>query len=166
MLPHFAWASLVPWVVAITAGGWCLGLGPGWAGLVLSGRPSPLPPGLAQVIEELRKLLSFYEKQEGEKLPFLGLALSSRKNLCIHPEVSAHTPPCPEPGAEGTFHPPGVLSGRWAGAAQSSLLTFQSRLIAHGQGKHTSSGEPPPFPQPRTHYRGPSWSPAGLGSWL
>uniref|UniRef100_A0A8C4M2G6 General transcription and DNA repair factor IIH helicase subunit XPD n=1 Tax=Equus asinus asinus TaxID=83772 RepID=A0A8C4M2G6_EQUAS len=41
-----------------------------------------------RVIEELRKLLNFYEKQEGEKLQFLGLALSSRKNLCIHPEVT------------------------------------------------------------------------------
>ena len=56
---------------------------------------SPLPPPLAQVIEELRKLLNFYEKQEGEKLSFLGLALSSRKNLCIHPEVSAHFLPWP-----------------------------------------------------------------------
>lgn len=45
-------------------------------------------PSSEQVIEELRKLLSFYEQQEGEKLPFLGLALSSRKNLCIHPEVT------------------------------------------------------------------------------
>nr|XP_005900409.2 PREDICTED: TFIIH basal transcription factor complex helicase XPD subunit [Bos mutus] len=45
-------------------------------------------PEIEKVIEELRKLLSFYEKQEGEKLPFLGLALSSRKNLCIHPEVT------------------------------------------------------------------------------
>uniref|UniRef100_A0A452VG93 DNA 5'-3' helicase n=1 Tax=Ursus maritimus TaxID=29073 RepID=A0A452VG93_URSMA len=44
-------------------------------------------PEIEKVIEELRKLLAFYEKQEGEKLPFLGLALSSRKNLCIHPEV-------------------------------------------------------------------------------
>ncbi|XP_019485022.1 PREDICTED: TFIIH basal transcription factor complex helicase XPD subunit [Hipposideros armiger] len=43
-------------------------------------------PEIEKVIEELRKLLNFYEKQEGEKLPFLGLALSSRKNLCIHPE--------------------------------------------------------------------------------
>uniref|UniRef100_A0A8D2KXD0 General transcription and DNA repair factor IIH helicase subunit XPD n=1 Tax=Varanus komodoensis TaxID=61221 RepID=A0A8D2KXD0_VARKO len=42
-----------------------------------------------RVIEELRKLLDFHEKQMREKLPFLGLALSSRKNLCIHPEVSA-----------------------------------------------------------------------------
>lgn len=52
-----------------------------------------LSPLLEQVIEELRKLLSFYEKQEGEKLSFLGLALSSRKNLCIHPEVSALSRP-------------------------------------------------------------------------
>lgn len=44
-----------------------------------------LPP--PQVIEELRKLMDFYEKELGEKVPFLGLALSSRKNLCIHPEV-------------------------------------------------------------------------------
>nr|XP_008541820.1 PREDICTED: TFIIH basal transcription factor complex helicase XPD subunit [Equus przewalskii] len=45
-------------------------------------------PEIEKVIEELRKLLNFYEKQEGEKLQFLGLALSSRKNLCIHPEVT------------------------------------------------------------------------------
>lgn len=50
-------------------------------------------PSPEQVIEELRKLLSFYEQQEGEKLPFLGLALSSRKNLCIHPEVSPRSHP-------------------------------------------------------------------------
>ncbi|NXP75355.1 ERCC2 helicase, partial [Ramphastos sulfuratus] len=46
-------------------------------------------PEIEKVIEELRKLLDFYEKELGEKLPFLGLALSSRKNLCIHPEVSS-----------------------------------------------------------------------------
>ncbi|XP_059575144.1 general transcription and DNA repair factor IIH helicase subunit XPD isoform X1 [Alligator mississippiensis] len=45
-------------------------------------------PEIEKVVEELRKLLDFYEKQTGEKLPFLGLALSSRKNLCVHPEVS------------------------------------------------------------------------------
>ncbi|XP_062996219.1 general transcription and DNA repair factor IIH helicase subunit XPD isoform X1 [Elgaria multicarinata webbii] len=45
-------------------------------------------PEIEKVIEELRKLLDFHEKQTGAKLPFLGLALSSRKNLCIHPEVS------------------------------------------------------------------------------
>lgn len=50
-------------------------------------RSPPNVPMSKQVIEELRKLLNFYEQQEGEKLPFLGLALSSRKNLCIHPEV-------------------------------------------------------------------------------
>lgn len=55
-----------------------------------------MSPSSKQVIEELRKLLSFYEQQEGEKLPFLGLALSSRKNLCIHPEVR---PGLPQPWA-------------------------------------------------------------------
>lgn len=34
-------------------------------------------------------LLEFYEKVNGEPLNFTGLALSSRKNLCIHPEVNA-----------------------------------------------------------------------------
>lgn len=68
-------------------------LRPGWAEVCdFSEAKSLLPSRLAQVIEELRKLLSFYEKQEGEKLPFLGLALSSRKNLCIHPEVSTIPP--------------------------------------------------------------------------
>ncbi|XP_062454153.1 general transcription and DNA repair factor IIH helicase subunit XPD isoform X2 [Rhea pennata] len=46
-------------------------------------------PEIEKVIEELRKLMDFYEKQLGEKVPFLGLALSSRKNLCIHAEVSS-----------------------------------------------------------------------------
>ncbi|KAM9590672.1 general transcription and DNA repair factor IIH helicase subunit XPD-like isoform 1-T1 [Morphnus guianensis] len=32
--------------------------------------------------------MDFYEKELGEKVLFLGLVLSSRKNLCIHPEVS------------------------------------------------------------------------------
>lgn len=43
-----------------------------------------------QVIEELRKLMEFYSKQTGESNNFLALALSSRKNLCIHPEVRSH----------------------------------------------------------------------------
>ena len=39
------------------------------------------------MLEELKMLLEFYEKH-GEPLKFTGLALSSRKNLCIHPEVT------------------------------------------------------------------------------
>uniref|UniRef100_A0A4W4HTQ0 General transcription and DNA repair factor IIH helicase subunit XPD n=1 Tax=Electrophorus electricus TaxID=8005 RepID=A0A4W4HTQ0_ELEEL len=42
-----------------------------------------------KVVEELRKLMDFYTKETGEKNNFLALALSSRKNLCIHPEVSS-----------------------------------------------------------------------------
>jgi len=45
-------------------------------------------PEMEKVIEELRKLLAFYQEQATEKLDFVGLMLSSRKNLCCHPEVS------------------------------------------------------------------------------
>lgn len=34
--------------------------------------------------------MEFYSKQTGESNNFLALALSSRKNLCIHPEVRSH----------------------------------------------------------------------------
>ncbi|NWZ93543.1 ERCC2 helicase, partial [Nesospiza acunhae] len=46
-------------------------------------------PEIEKVVEELRKLLECYERELGEPLPCLALALSSRKNLCVHPEVSA-----------------------------------------------------------------------------
>ncbi|TRY70725.1 hypothetical protein TCAL_01186 [Tigriopus californicus] len=42
----------------------------------------------AHALEELRKLLNFYKDSVGEELNFVGLALSSRKNLCLHPDVS------------------------------------------------------------------------------
>ncbi|XP_014248544.1 general transcription and DNA repair factor IIH helicase subunit XPD [Cimex lectularius] len=44
-------------------------------------------PEIEKVIEELRKLFAYYE-QNGKTLSFLGVVLSSRKNLCIHPQVS------------------------------------------------------------------------------
>lgn len=43
---------------------------------------------LKQVVEELRNLVQYYEKETGESPSILGLALSSRKNLCINSEVS------------------------------------------------------------------------------
>uniref|UniRef100_A0A8C2X564 Excision repair cross-complementation group 2 n=1 Tax=Cyclopterus lumpus TaxID=8103 RepID=A0A8C2X564_CYCLU len=46
-------------------------------------------PEIEKVVEELRKLMEYYSKQTGESNNFLALALSSRKNLCIHPEVSS-----------------------------------------------------------------------------
>nr|CAG4642311.1 EOG090X01B4 [Evadne anonyx] len=45
-------------------------------------------PELEKVMEELRKLMDYYEKELGVEQNILGLALSSRKNLCIHPQVS------------------------------------------------------------------------------
>ncbi|XP_053545723.1 general transcription and DNA repair factor IIH helicase subunit XPD [Bombina bombina] len=46
-------------------------------------------PEIEKVVEELRKLIEYTQSQTGETLNFLALALSSRRNLCINPEVSA-----------------------------------------------------------------------------
>ena len=40
-----------------------------------------------QVMEELKRLMQYYHQEVGEVPEILGLALSARKNLCIHPEV-------------------------------------------------------------------------------
>eukprot|EP00055_Hartaetosiga_balthica_P015491 m.91823 g.91823 ORF g.91823 m.91823 type:complete len:776 (+) comp8880_c0_seq2:139-2466(+) len=45
-------------------------------------------PEIEKVLEELKVLIPFIEKETGQKQDFLGLALSARKNLCIHSEVS------------------------------------------------------------------------------
>lgn len=39
-------------------------------------------------MEELRNLIQYYQAVTGEDPKLLGVALSARKNLCIHPEVS------------------------------------------------------------------------------
>ena len=47
-----------------------------------------------QVMEELKRLRRSYQEEVGVAPEMVGVALSSRKNLCIHPEVSrmADTP--------------------------------------------------------------------------
>nr|CAG4649948.1 EOG090X01B4 [Sida crystallina] len=45
-------------------------------------------PEIEKVMEELRKLIAYYESELGVEQNIVGLALSSRKNLCIHPQVS------------------------------------------------------------------------------
>lgn len=40
-----------------------------------------------QVMQELKRLLAYYKRETGETPELLGVALSARKNLCIHPEV-------------------------------------------------------------------------------
>ena len=44
-------------------------------------------PEIEKVIEELKKLLEYYEKETKTVPNIIGLVLSSRKNMCIHPEV-------------------------------------------------------------------------------
>ena len=45
-----------------------------------------------QAVDELKKLLEVYQKEVGYVPEILALALSSRKNLCIHPEVTQLLP--------------------------------------------------------------------------
>ncbi|XP_026498197.1 general transcription and DNA repair factor IIH helicase subunit XPD [Vanessa tameamea] len=45
-------------------------------------------PEIEKVLEELKNLIKYYEKCQGETPNITGLVLSSRKNLCIHPDVS------------------------------------------------------------------------------
>lgn len=45
-------------------------------------------PEIEKVVEELRLLLKYIENETGENPNMMGLVLTSRKNLCIHPEVS------------------------------------------------------------------------------
>lgn len=45
-------------------------------------------PEMEKVMEEMRGLIKYIQSHLGDKMPgFLGLALSSRKNLCIHPDI-------------------------------------------------------------------------------
>lgn len=44
-------------------------------------------PEIEKVIEELKKLMDYYEEETKNKPKVVGLVLSSRKNMCIHPEV-------------------------------------------------------------------------------
>ncbi|XP_050349919.1 general transcription and DNA repair factor IIH helicase subunit XPD isoform X2 [Nymphalis io] len=45
-------------------------------------------PEIEKVLEELKNLIKYYEKCQGEMPNLTGVVLSSRKNLCIHPDVS------------------------------------------------------------------------------
>jgi len=40
-----------------------------------------------KVVEEMKILVAYYEKETGQPANLLGIALSARRNLCIHPEV-------------------------------------------------------------------------------
>ena len=44
---------------------------------------------LSQAVDEMKRLLEVYQRDIGHTPEILALALSSRKNLCIHPEVCA-----------------------------------------------------------------------------
>lgn len=48
-------------------------------------------PEIEKAVEEMRKLIDYYKQElkiRGQKNDFVGVVLTSRKNLCIHPKVS------------------------------------------------------------------------------
>jgi DNA excision repair protein ERCC-2 len=45
-------------------------------------------PEIEKVVEELKHLMDYYEKNAPAKPNFVGMVLSSRKNMCINPEVA------------------------------------------------------------------------------
>jgi DNA excision repair protein ERCC-2 len=45
-------------------------------------------PEIEKALAELKRLMDYRAKELGYREPFLGLGLSSRKNLCLHPKVS------------------------------------------------------------------------------
>lgn len=47
-------------------------------------------PEMQKVMDELRNLLQYYKLMTQKDTGFVGISLASRKNLCIHPEVSSH----------------------------------------------------------------------------
>lgn len=47
-------------------------------------------PEIEKVLAELKNLMKYYDQQANTPHRVVGLALSSRKNLCIHPTVTAY----------------------------------------------------------------------------
>ena len=44
-------------------------------------------PELEKTLVELKRLVQYRESVQGSKMKFTALGLSSRRNLCLHPEV-------------------------------------------------------------------------------
>ena len=43
-----------------------------------------------QVIEEMKRVMAYYQRETGTpQVPYLALALSARKNLCLNDEVES-----------------------------------------------------------------------------
>ncbi|EDQ85349.1 uncharacterized protein MONBRDRAFT_34274 [Monosiga brevicollis MX1] len=45
-------------------------------------------PEIEKVLGELKRVIAYMSKEMGRNLDYLGLGLSSRRNMCIHPDVS------------------------------------------------------------------------------
>lgn len=100
-----------------------------------------------EVVEELRKLMEFYTKETGESNNFLALALSSRKNLCIHPEVwtpASHKARGAIQDSAFSFQkwPTRLSSHRWALCASVRKSMGSATVWQHHTSAHNSTATP------------------------
>jgi hypothetical protein len=56
-------------------------------GLHIDHLPLNIVPEIEKALAELQRLMA-YRRKEGLNENFLGLGLTSRRNLCVHPEVN------------------------------------------------------------------------------
>ena len=85
---------------------------------------------LYKVLEELKVLLEYYEKESGEKPKIVGVGLSSRKNLCIHPEVGKYTTTSIKVDNSGVASPISEGDVFIYSCSLSQLISFEIDLIS------------------------------------
>ena len=92
-------------------------------------------PEIEKVLEELKKLLKYYEDhvEDGQDLKFVGLALSSRKNLCIHPDIKREREGKIVDGRCHSLVAPHVRERHAQGADNVAICDFYEAFDARGR---------------------------------
>jgi len=89
-------------------------------------------PEIEKVVEELKNLVEYYQKEE-EGYQLLGLALSSRKNLCVHPEVSKERDGKTVDGKCYSLTASHVRARNTRGGGEVAVCQFYENFEAHGK---------------------------------
>ena len=94
-------------------------------------------PEIEKVLEELKKLLKYYEDHvedaAGQDQKFVGLALSSRKNLCIHPDIKRERDGKIVDGRCHSLVAPHVRERHAQGADNVAICDFYEAFDARGR---------------------------------
>ena len=94
-------------------------------------------PEIEKVLEELKKLLKYYEDHvedaAGQDQKFVGLAWSSRKNLCIHPDIKRERDGKIVDGRCHSLVAPHVRERHAQGADNVAICDFYEAFDARGR---------------------------------